>query len=150
VRARRRRHHASIAAFALRRAHGGGEPINVTPLIDVVMVLIIFYLMVGHLVVKRRGDIDLPRARDGEVEPSDLLPIIVLVDPEGVISVDGVGVRKDRTGPAVAELRAAGPPRPVQLRADRGVPFGQIRPVLRSLRESGIGAVQMAAREDEP
>ena len=39
-----------------------GEVINLTPMIDVVMCLIIFYLMVGHLASGRSGHVNLPSA----------------------------------------------------------------------------------------
>lgn len=150
MRARRRRRHRSIGAMAVQAVRPGAEPVNVTPLIDVVMVLIIFYLMVGHLVTQRRGDIDLPRAASGQRDDGTGLPIIVLIDAEGAVRVDGVEVRLDRAGPTVVQLRAAGGRGAVQLRADRGLPFARVRPVLWSLREAGVGSVQMAAREDGP
>ncbi|MAY74714.1 MAG: hypothetical protein CMJ31_08400 [Phycisphaerae bacterium] len=143
---RRRRRRAS-AALGLLGGSPVGDRVNVTPLIDVVMVLIIFYLIVGRLVLERRGGVDLPLATEGEVEGSTDRPIVVLVDENGSVKIDAETILADEAGPMVARLHREDPTRTVQLRADRSVGFGRVRPVLGSLREAGIGAVQMAARD---
>jgi biopolymer transport protein ExbD len=130
------------------RAHGGTGEINVTPLIDVVMVLIIFFLMVGHLVLERRGGVDLPEAASGAREATADHAIVVIIDGDGVVRIDGAIVTTGRAGSVVSELRAAEPGRPVQLRGSRVLPFRSVRPVLRSLREAGVTTIDMVAREE--
>ena len=44
------------------RPDGSAGHLNVTPLIDIVMVLIIFFLLVGQLAMDRKGAVDLPEA----------------------------------------------------------------------------------------
>jgi len=143
----KRRGRGSIGAAALRSAHSGDAArVNVTPLIDVVMVLIVFFLIVGNLAEARRGSVRLPGAQEGEpLEPADAA-VIVAIDADGGVTVDGEPVPTELAGAAVSEAtgrREAS----VELRADRSLPFGEVRGVLRSLREAGITSIDMAARE---
>jgi len=58
--------------------HPPTAKINVTPLIDVVMVLIIFYLIVGKLAAERQGHVQLPSSAVGvQAETHD--PVIVTI-----------------------------------------------------------------------
>ncbi|MEO1511938.1 MAG: biopolymer transporter ExbD, partial [Planctomycetota bacterium] len=111
-----------------RRTAADGH-INVTPLIDVVMVLIIFYLVVGHLVLERRGDIDLPEATAGEQEDTTREPIVIAVRTDGAIALDGRDV--GRLDLERALLNEAG--RPVQVRADRAIRYELVRPVIEAI-----------------
>lgn len=145
---RQRGRRRGAGAVALLQGGGEGERVNVTPLIDVVMVLIIFYLIVGRLVLERRGGVDLPSASVGEVESADDHPIVVVIDDGGSIKVDGERTSASDVGGMVAAIRAEDPSRAVQIRGDRGVGYGTVRPVMTALREAGVTAVQLAARED--
>lgn len=135
------------AAHALTRPNAHAEPINVTPLIDVVMVLIIFYLIVGHLVLERRGGVDLPTAAFGPREPRGDDPIILTIDRDGSIRLDAEPTPIIALAARARELLRATPGRSVQIRADRAAPFSSIRPALDALRAAGAQAVGLAARE---
>ncbi len=120
--------------------------INVTPLIDVVMCLIIFYLLVGKLAMDQRTRMTLPSSGAGinQIEPS-VLTIEVPTDPElGDARLDGKTM-------SIAELKAALEKRvglkknlAVQLRADRTAPFSRVQPVLDACRDSGLSTVRLA------
>jgi biopolymer transport protein ExbD len=64
--------------------------INVTPMIDVVMVLIIFYLIVGKLAADQRSNIRLPESRTGSTEKAQER-LVINVLPAGVV-IEGVDV----------------------------------------------------------
>jgi len=117
--------------------------INVTPLIDVVMVLIVFFLMVGHLVLERRGAVDLPESRAGAPETRDPARLIVLVRGDDTLAVDGRPIERTELARALAERVRAGST--VQVRAGRDLPFSAVRPVLEACREAGAGSVELAA-----
>ena len=123
--------------------------VNVTPLIDVVMCLIVFYLMVGHLVIVRRGQTDLPETRVGltAARDTDPLAITVLPDSPGRVEIDGVEMDIDRIRSVVSGRRDRDIALAVQVRADRGSTFGQIEPVLAACREAGVSSVELATRQ---
>ncbi len=140
-------------------AGGAGGKINVTPLIDVVMCLIVFYLIVAKLASDRQLPVDLPEARQGLAEESQR-PIIISVGPGplGVlIEVQGkeiVGSDEARLAfvrAAIESLTAERPSAPVHLRADRALEYAQVRPVVEACRQAGVKSLLLvASRDDEP
>lgn len=134
---RRRRFHPS---------HEAGK-VNVTPMIDVVMCLIIFYLLVGKLAVSSRVT-DLPRSGAGEeVSGSAAIVLDILGEDEGGgVSVDGVAMG---VASLAEQLRArvagsSGGPE-VRIRAGRDLPYSRLAPVLAACRESGLTSVRLVA-----
>jgi len=134
--------------------HPSGK-INVTPLIDVVMVLIIFYLIVGKMAADRRAQIELPFTGVGAAEEGTPL-IITIAAAEGV----GVGVGAEGATAAAGArmflngtemdretlentLIAAGSEAAVQVRADRRLPYGAVAPVVDACRRAGMGSVKL-------
>lgn len=125
--------------------------INVTPLIDVVMCLIVFYLIVGKLASDRAASVDLPSSRIGaEIAAPGVAVITVVSDGQtSRILLDGI-----ETAPAdlTLLLRDASERTPglsVQLRADRSLPFASIQPVLDACRAAGISSLKLVAARDE-
>ncbi|MFA6044708.1 MAG: biopolymer transporter ExbD [Phycisphaerales bacterium] len=128
----------------------GMAKINVTPLIDVVMVLIVFYLIVGKLASDRLARVELPGSRTGKGdEPAGALVVNVVKHgnaAEVVIDGNSIGA-----GQLAATLKAANdthPDQPVHLRADRSLPFSRIEPVLQACREAGLKSVKLVASRE--
>ncbi|RMH12365.1 MAG: biopolymer transporter ExbD [Planctomycetota bacterium] len=123
------------------RAHPVGH-VNVTPMIDVVMVLIIFYLIVGRLVLERSGRVDLPATRVGETMPDESDPVIVSVAADGSVHVDGVLVDRATLVDLIALRAAEG--RRVRVRGDREAAYGSIRPIIDACRDAGVRSIELA------
>ncbi len=136
------------------RADGASKAINATPLIDVVMCLIVFYLMVGTLAGEKLAAVDLPEARIGQPdEKAQALVInIPLDDSDGAIVVEGRSV-SERELEASVRMWLATPaegsdaPGPIEVRAGRRVPFGRVAPALRACERAGARGVQLVAED---
>jgi biopolymer transport protein ExbD len=127
----------------------GGGHINVTPLIDIVMVLIVFYLLVGNLAVDRRGELELPESARGEpAEPTDT-PISIVINPDGTMSVEAILTPAEVVPRMLEVLLEQRPGRAVQIRADRAAPYREVRAALDACREARVTQVQLAARSKE-
>ena len=129
-------------AIALRARGQKAARINVTPMIDVVMCLIVFFLIVGKLAADRLAPVELPEGGSGQ-ERLGADPIIVNVVPgdggEGVeVIVDGLVIAPDRLGGVLTPGRA------VELRASRRLAYGQVRPVLDACRAAGVPRISLA------
>ncbi|KAA0212378.1 MAG: biopolymer transporter ExbD [Leptolyngbya sp. PLA3] len=131
-------------AASQARAHPVGH-VNVTPMIDVVMVLIIFYLIVGRLVMERRGQVDLPETRVGEKLPEESDPLVITITSDGFLRLDGELVLANDLPDLIAAR--AGEGRRVRIRGDRGVAFRSIRPVVDACRKAGITSIELAAEQ---
>lgn len=150
----------------------GAEPINVTPLIDVVMCLIIFFLIVGKLAANEKARIQLPGTSIGQVaERQDAVVVSIARDsttqgkPISLISVQG-DFAKD--GPDLLRLLQShlesqakaharlvkGDIQPISrgkvtVRADKDLPYEAVEPVLTACAQLGINKVDYAtARTD--
>ena len=117
--------------------------INVTPMIDVVMVLIVFYLLVGQLAIDRKAAIDLPASAVGIDETQDEDPIVVSITQTGLISINGSPIDPSRFAGEIAGMHTRAPSTPIRIRAHRDASFGVVRPIMHQLRDAGISRVEL-------
>lgn len=112
-------------------------------MIDVVMVLIIFYLLVGQLASDQRSDLTLPRSATGdEAQDAQAAFVNVRLDGESLaLDVDGAPVDLAQLGRTV---RAAPS---VHLRADAAITYDRLAPVLGELRRAGVRSVRVATEQ---
>lgn len=132
------------------REYEGEQGVNATPLIDVVMCLIVFFLMVGRLAEQQRVEVRLPESALGEEErSSERFVINVLAGDEGSARFV-VGDREMSAEEVSGTLRArldAGADVSVQIRADRGMAFGLIEPAMEACVEAGVKNVRLATEK---
>lgn len=127
--------------------------INVTPLIDVVMVLIVFYLIVGKLAADRKAPVQLPASAVGQGEEGgdDRRPIVITLASSSAaarIELDGSRVADAAAlRPLLEKLEAS--KRVVQVRADKGLSYGVVAPVLEACRGAGVASVKLATQRAE-
>jgi len=135
----------------LHRAAPAGK-INVTPLIDVIMVLIIFYLIVGKLAADRVAPVDLPSSGVGTAEDQTPTLVISVAAAEGGarVVIDGREVSEGELD-AVLKARLAEPAAAlVHLRADRRLAYGLIAPVIEACRRAGVVSLKLVTERGEP
>lgn len=121
--------------------------VNVTPMIDVVMVLIVFYLLVGQLALDRRAAIALPQSGVGVKETAESDPIVIGITRDGVRSLNGDEMELVRIEAQVSGMLARAPRTPIRVRADRDAPYRVVRPVLDVLRDMGVGQVELVTEQ---
>jgi biopolymer transport protein ExbD len=125
---------------------------NMTPMIDVVFLLIIFFLVSSHLArQENRMPLDLPLA--STFDPVDPLsaPLTISVDEQARWLVGGYVVELDELRAALADLRnQMGTDAAIRIRTDAGVQYQYIEPVLREAALAGITDAAIAVREETP
>ncbi len=130
--------------------------VNVTPLIDIIMCLIIFFLLVGHIAkaASVKG-IKIPAAKNGKDlrDKSDQL-IINLVPPIGGYGDNGTPaiwiwsnqISESQLVTYLRQEKGANPKIKVILRADRSIPYKFVAPVLISCAQAGIASIHFMTR----
>jgi biopolymer transport protein ExbD len=120
--------------------------LNMTPMIDVVFLLIIFFLVSSHLARREsRLALDLPTAATGQADddPSPRLTINVAAD--GTLSL---GTEAIEPAQLVERLRSqaedGGDTLRVRLRSDQAAPFSAVEPALAACAEAGIEDIALA------
>ncbi|MGQ0636192.1 MAG: ExbD/TolR family protein [Planctomycetaceae bacterium] len=133
------------------RSRGGGLKFNLTPMIDVVFNLIIFFLAASHLARSEiTADVSLPEASTGGNEgPEFVRRLIVTVLPDGALNIGG----KEFALPQVEQMIVAGRNElseerrrdfEVRIRTDRRVPYSKIEPLLLACARAGVTKVPFA------
>lgn len=138
-----------------RTQHHDSGKINVTPLIDVVMCLIVFYLIVGRLASSRITKLDLPvtsTAQEVQAASAGSNPIITVTPPDAPaaparVFLDGVSLSIDELGGAMRRLAANPRPPTVELRADRRLSYGQLAPVIEACRAAGLTSLRLKTQQ---
>ena len=107
--------------------------INVTPLVDVVLVLLIIFMVTAPF-LQGGLEIDLPKVTANGLDVHEGL--IVSVRADRTVAVGNAVVPLDRFEDALA--RAGAGQRPVFLKADRGVPYGLVVELIARMRRAGV------------
>jgi biopolymer transport protein TolR len=125
-------------AFGAGPGEGGGSisDINVTPLVDVMLVLLVIF-MVTAPILQQGVAIDLPKV-DAAPLAGEEEQLVVNVDRTGRVFLNDTPMALDALTTKLAAIRAARPDRQVFVRADQSVPYGQVMRTMAAVRESGL------------
>jgi len=142
----------SRAPRSTRRAKRPFTPADLTPMVDVVFLLIVFFVLVSQLTRTERTPIELPEL------PGELLSSAP-VRERVVVHVEENAMRIGQTRlPFSAEARAdladllqalhaQNPDAPVILRAPREAPYSRVATALAAIRDAGCADVRLIAKE---
>lgn len=122
--------------------------INLTPLIDVVFLLLIFFMVSTTFKDEVRLRVQLPQAQGEEAPTAEPGVIRILIDQSGVFFVDDQRLADRRTGTLVEGLRRALGERadvPVLIQADAQTPHQAVMRALAAARQAGLVRVAFAA-----
>lgn len=120
---------------------------GMTPMIDVVFLLVIFFLVSSHLARRQlAGPLELPAFAVPVAESATVRWLVVSIGPERRLRVDGLPLRRSELDQRMAEhLGGAGDQAGLRLRVDRSIPFAEVRPLLRHAAEQGFRQITLAA-----
>ncbi|HYJ59001.1 MAG TPA: ExbD/TolR family protein [Methyloceanibacter sp.] len=142
---------------ARRRSAAPMSEINVTPFVDVMLVLLIIFMVTAPLLtvgvdVESKGglpEVELPKTEAGPVEP-ERAPLSVTVDPQGKIFLQNTEVSFDELVPKLAAIRDAGGGAKVWVRGDKGTPYGNVAKVLARIGQAGFSVTIVTDQDDQP
>jgi len=128
-------------------AEGGdaGE-VNLTPMLDVVFIMLIFFIVTTSFIKESGVEIERPESSTASPQPDAQL--MVAITAQGAIWVDGQPVDAHRVGNEVAAL-VSGDGR-VVIQADREATTGLLIEVMDRIREAGVEQVAVAATRGGP
>jgi len=124
---------------------------NVTPLIDVVFILLVFFMLTTNFARFRLIGVDAPQETEVVTDPA--AAIVILVKADGGFEYDSQPVEYGDIGPKVAGIIAVDPGRPFLVRPENGVTMQEALDVFQLARDSGAYAVSFsrpAEPEDAP
>lgn len=114
--------------------------INVVPLVDVVLVLLIIFMVTAPLMY-RGIDVDLPRSSVNTITPEER--VVLTVSRDRAVFLDKERVAQALLGETLQRLARSRPDVTLYLRADRDVPYGMVVEVMDAIKQAGIDRLGM-------
>ena len=132
-------------------SQSGEVGFNMTPMIDVVFLLIIFFLVSSHLAKQEaQMDLPLPIADSGEKSDDQARRLTLNVTSDGTLSLAGRTLDRARLQPRLAAARQEhGEDLEIRIRSDRSVPYRAISPIMLACARSGIWNVTFSVYRSE-
>ena len=137
-----------------RRRRGGRRAlseINVTPLVDVMLVLLIIFMVTAPLMTAG-VPVNLPDSRAKALD-QDQKPVDIAVDRDGTIHIgdDAVTMEElpDRLSVIASERRQGDKPPQIFLRADKALDYGRVMEVMGELNRAGLNRVALVSNAKE-
>ena len=125
---------------------GVKSDINVTPLVDVVLVLLIIFMVITPM-LQRGKPVVLPDARMLSALKSGGDPVMVSVTRDGKYWIDKTEVQKDVLATALTEQMAAHPGSPVLVKGDKDTEYLHIRELIFEISKTHLMGVSLAGNQ---
>ena len=124
-------------------AKGGVKSdINVTPLVDVMLVLLIIMMIVAPM-LQQGVQLTLPTAMNTTDKPDTADQTVVFVDARGQLYINQIPYRDEDVAGILQQRLETVTDRTVYLKGDRDAPYGKIMAMMDALREVGIDQVAL-------
>jgi biopolymer transport protein TolR len=132
-----------------RRGRGNSpiSEINVTPLVDVMLVLLIVFMVAAPLMTMG-VPVDLPQTR-AKAMPVTAKPITITVTPDGAISIDNEPVTIDALVSTVQSLATQGTDERLYVRGDSTAQYGMIMQVMGALSAAGFDKIGLITEQQQ-
>jgi len=115
--------------------------INVTPLVDVMLVLLVIF-MVTAPILQQGISVNLPKVRAGALTGAEE-QLVVTVTARGVVALNDVVMKTPQLQEKLQAIVREQPDRKVFLRADTDVRYGEVMKVMASIQEAGVQRLGM-------
>ena len=136
----------------IKRSTGGrrhrpmGE-INVTPFVDVMLVLLIVFMVTAPLLTVG-VEVDLPKTKAGAIN-ADAAPLVVSIKSDGSLYLQETVVEPDALVPRLKAISHANPDVRIFVRGDRAVSYGEVLSVMGRIQSAGFEKVALVAKLPE-
>ena len=125
-----------------RNAYRPMAEINVTPFIDVMLVLLIVFMVTAPL-LSAGVQVDLPKSEAGPISDKDSKPIEVTVENDGDIFIGETKVTSDELMVKLGAITGDDTERRIFIRADQGLSYGRVMEVLGAVNNGGYRKVAL-------
>ena len=118
--------------------------INVTPLVDVMLVLLIIFMITAPMMTQG-VDVDLPETTARPLK-QETTPVVISINKNGDIYLDRTKGNQALLKQQLATLAEKGTKRPILLKADKQVPYGLVVSVMADIKDAGFDQIGMVTQ----
>ena len=133
----------------MRRDHqqvsGGDEDINMTPMLDIVFIMLIFFIVTASFVKEAGIQVDRPLATQWSARPH--ASILVAVSPLGEIWIQKRKIELASVRPTIERLRAENPQGTVVIEADQKAKAGVVLDVVDQIKAAGVQSMAISTEQ---
>jgi biopolymer transport protein TolR len=120
--------------------------INVTPLVDVVLVLLVIFMVVTPL-LKQEAPVDLPITQNSQA-PDQARQLTLRIAADGGLTLDGEALSLDRLGERLTAVFANRTDKTVFLAADRSLSYAAVVEVIDACRAAGVTTIGLVTKNE--
>jgi biopolymer transport protein TolR len=120
--------------------------INVTPLVDVCLVMLIIFMVVTPM-LQKGVDVQLPQTNKPEKMPEGQKQLTISIKQDGHVFVNQNWVPDERLEAALAEIHNQTPDKDVVIKGDRRLKYRQVRKLMQQVNEAGFSRVGVVAEK---
>jgi len=118
--------------------------INVTPLVDVMLVLLIIFMVTAPMITSS-VNVNLPQA-NAKPAPSDMKPITISVNAQGAVFLNNTQVELPNLVATLQQASQNNPDQRIFVRGDKDVPYGTMIQVMATITQGGFTKVALLAQ----
>ena len=131
------------------RRRSNMSEINVTPFVDVMLVLLIIFMVTAPM-LDQGVEVDLPEVAEAPGLPVQQEPLVITLQKNGQISIGKAKIDQlSKLGPVIQQALKGKPDREVFLEADEKVPYGRVVQVMAAVKKAGVEKLGMVTRLPE-
>ncbi len=124
-----------------RRKHPGFSEINVTPMVDVMLVLLVIFMVTAPMLTAG-VDVTLPSSKAAPL-PDKTEPLTVTVRQDGAIYLNNTKVKAEELGPKLTAIVGEKSDTRIFVRGDAAVDYGRIMQVMGEINAAGLNKVAL-------
>jgi len=124
------------------RSYRRMSEINVTPFVDVMLVLLVVFMITAPLLTSG-VDINLPQTDAKPITDEDNKPLEISITKEGALFVGETEVKRDRLISLLEAMTKDNPDRRIFIRGDQSLGYGQVMDILGALNKAGFRKVAL-------
>ena len=110
--------------------------INITPMVDIMLVLLIIFMLTASVIEDRAIEVELPEAATASQSESAVLTIVI--DSSGTWYLDGLVTDADSIRAAIRSEQGSGEDLQAIIAADKSVPYGEVVGVIDLVKQEGV------------
>ncbi|MAH04906.1 MAG: protein TolR [Pseudomonadota bacterium] len=131
-----------------RRGYRPMAEINVTPFVDVMLVLLIVFMVSAPLLTAGVA-VDLPRSEASALKNEDESPIEITMQQDGKLYVGEQEIKRDALVPFLRSVTMRNLDRRIYIRADQGLEYGKVMEVLGGINREGFNKVALISTKSK-